>query len=146
MKKVMQTKTGLGGNCQSATIATLLEMDINDIPDFWEGCDKSKPDCPINGQIYNDNFDRFLETIGFISISLGTNGEDNSKWITEISKKLHDTKLLVNGISPRGYMHSVIWMNGKLWHDPHPEGGGVVPANITFIMPKFIGKNLGDEE
>ena len=35
----MQTKFGVGGNCQSATIATLLGIQIEEVPDFWENCD-----------------------------------------------------------------------------------------------------------
>ena len=36
MKKVIQTKLGLGGNCEGATIATLLGLELSEIPDFWE--------------------------------------------------------------------------------------------------------------
>ena len=55
MKKVMQTKTGLGGNCEGATIATLLGLELSSIPDFWEGCDKENPALAENGVIYQQN-------------------------------------------------------------------------------------------
>ena len=70
MKKVMQTKTGIGGNCEGATLATLLGLDINNIPDFWEGCDKSKPTCTIEDAKYQANLDRFLASKRFKAISL----------------------------------------------------------------------------
>lgn len=34
MKKIMQTKVGLGGNCEGATLATLLGLNLENIPDF----------------------------------------------------------------------------------------------------------------
>ena len=48
MIKVMQTVTGLGGNCEGATLATLLGLKIEDIPDFWAGCDIETPALPTS--------------------------------------------------------------------------------------------------
>ena len=55
MKKVMQTKLGLGGNCEGATLATLLGLELSEIPDFWEGIDKLNPEAPGAGVLYQDN-------------------------------------------------------------------------------------------
>ncbi|MGG2096157.1 hypothetical protein ABFY41_11040 [Acinetobacter haemolyticus] len=138
MKKVMQTVTGFGGNCEGATLATLLRMNIEDIPSFWEGIDITKPPCDEGGVIYQDNLNRFLAKHDYKSISLGwcEPSEESVKWVEEISKQI-GVKHLVAGMSPRGYMHSVIFENGKLWHDPHPEGGGVIPCQIQFLIPMF---------
>lgn len=150
MRKIMQTKFGLGGNCQSATVATLLGIQIDEVPDFWDGCeleegisdeDKERLE-KENGVRFQDNFVSFLAKFGLTSISLGVDVGDHSEWVNSISKALPNVPLLVNGLSPRRYMHSVIWMNGELWHDPHPEGGGVIPSSISFIMPKFEGKPI----
>ena len=138
MLKIMQTKFGVGGNCQSATIATLLGIQIDEVPDFWENCDLTEGcDDFENGRIYNENFNRFIKNFGLTSISLGVAAGDHSEWINSVSRQLAGIPLLVNGLSPRGFMHSVIWMDGELYHDPHPEGGGVIPANVTFLMPTF---------
>ena len=140
MLKIMQTKFGVGGNCQSATIATLLGIQIDEVPDFWENCDLTEGcDDFENGCIYNENFNRFIKNFGLTSISLGVSAGDHSAWINSVSRQLAGIPLLVNGLSPRGFMHSVIWMDGELYHDPHPEGGGVIPANVTFLMPTFGG-------
>lgn len=137
MKKVMQTKTGIGGNCEGATIATLLGLDLNDIPDFWDGCDIENPTSEENGILYQKNLNAFLMKHGYRAISLGADGP-YVDWCVQISKEMK-VKHLVGGISPRGYMHSVIWEHGELWHDPHPEGGGVVAQHITFLLPIFGG-------
>lgn len=140
MKKVMQTVTGLGGNCEGATIATLLGLDINDIPSFWDGCDKENPALAENGVIYQQNLNNFLEKYGYKMLNLGVNSENvterDQQWVIDISKAI-GVKHLVAGISPRGHMHSVIYENGELWHDPHPEGGGVIPCQICLLVPIF---------
>lgn len=140
MKKIMQDKFGLGGNCMSATIATLLGLDLKDVPSFWDGCDLDVGETSENGAIFCDNVGKFLKSRGYASICIGEN-VPHVEWVTAISKGLPDALLLIGGKSPRGYMHSVIWKNGELWHDPHPEGGGVVAQDITFIVPLFERKD-----
>ena len=140
MKKVMQDKFGFGGNCMSATISTLLGIDLREVPSFFEGCNMSEPDCPESGAKFRDNLNRFLASRGFTSICLGQ-PIPHVEWVTEISRSMPGALLLVGGKSPRGYMHSVIWKNGELWHDPHPEGGGVIAQDITFIVPLFDRKD-----
>ena len=142
MKKVMQTVTGLGGNCEGATIATLLGLELSEIPDFWEGCDIETPALPENGIIYQRNVNNFLEKYGYKMLSLGVPrdpSERDQQWVTDISKHL-GIKHIVAGISPRGYMHSVIYEMGELWHDPHPEGGGVIPCQLCLLLPIFKEK------
>jgi hypothetical protein len=138
MKKVMQTKTGFGGNCEGATLATLLDLDLHNIPDFWENCLIEDPANPTNGEIYQDNLNKFLALHGYKSVSIGWNEptEESVRWVEDISKQI-GVKHLVAGLSPRGYMHSVIYEKGKLWHDPHPEGGGVIACQIQFLVPVF---------
>ena len=129
MKRIMQTKFGLGGNCQSATIATLLEKNIEDVPCFSEGIDlenTSKAEIDI---LYNQNLRKWLRSLGYDTVTF-----------TDVEFFLDYLKgyYLVAGQSPRGYCHSVIYKDGELWHDPHPEGGGVIPEYIDLIYPTFI--------
>lgn len=139
MKKVMQTITGFGGNCEGATIATLLGLNIEDIPSFWEGIDIKTTDADESGVIYQENLNSFLRQHGYRMLNLGVTKNPTAQdqnWVIEISKAI-GAKHLVAGISPRGHMHSVIYENGELWHDPHPEGGGVIPCQICMLVPIF---------
>ena len=145
MRKVMQTKLGLGGNCEGATLATLLGLDLETIPDFWEGIDIKTTDADESGAIYQGNLNRFLCQHGYRMLNLGVTKdptERDQNWVVEVSKAI-GTKHLVAGISPRGHMHSVIYEHGQLWHDPHPDGGGVIPCQICFLVPVFNGMSLG---
>lgn len=144
----MQDKIGFGGNCMSATIATLLGLELKDVPSFWDGIDIENP-APGSGALFNDNVNYFLRQHGFKLISLGVDSknvtEADQNWVINISKEL-GVKHLVAGISPRGHMHSVIYEHGQLWHDPHPEGGGVIPCQVEFIVPIFGLKRESVEE
>lgn len=136
MKKVYQTIYGKEGNCQSATLATLLGLEIEEVPYFFEGIDtKSMPEAESD-RMFVDNVNNFLRTKGYQLIMLGQN-TPHTEWVEEISRELKGVKLLVGGISPRGNMHSVIYMDGELWHDPHPDGVGVIPYSISFMCPIF---------
>ncbi|MDO7535051.1 hypothetical protein Q5113_05665 [Acinetobacter pittii] len=119
-------------------MATLLDLDLNNIPDFWENCLIEDPANPTNGEIYQANLNKFLAQHGYKSVSIGWNEptEESVRWVEDISKQI-GVKHLVAGLSPRGYMHSVIYEQGKLWHDPHPEGGGVIACQIQFLVPVF---------
>lgn len=134
----MQTKFGIGGNCEGATLATLLQLDLKDIPDFWDGCDKTKPTCKVEGAKYQENVNNFLKEHNLKSFSIGFEEatDESNLWVIDISKGA-GVKHLVNGISPRGYMHSVIYEDGELWHDPHPDGGGVIACQVNFLHPVF---------
>ena len=139
MKKVMQTITGLGGNCEGATIATLLGLNIEDVPSFWEGIDIKTTDTDESGVIYQENLNSFLRQHGYRMLNLGVTKNPKAQdinWVIEVSKAI-GAKHLVAGISPRGHMHSVIYEHGQLWHDPHPEGGGVIPCQICILIPIF---------
>ena len=147
MKKVMQTITGLGGNCEGATIATLLGLNIEDVPSFWEGIDIKTTDTDESGVIYQENLNSFLRQHGYRMLNLGVTKNPKAQdinWVIEVSKAI-GAKHLVAGISPRGHMHSVIYEHGQLWHDPHPAGGGVIPCQICMLVPIFEGTDCFKE-
>ncbi len=50
----------------------------------------------------------------------------NLLWRQYDKHLLDDRPYMVVGISPRGLNHVCIYQNGKLLHDPHPEGGGLL--------------------
>ena len=130
MKKVMQTITGLVGNCQTAVIASLLERDIDEVPYFAEGLHPDLiPNESERADIFNKRIDDFFESLGY-ELNWYLPSDEIYRYIREDCK---DIPYQVQGESPRGYQHVVIYMNGKMIHDPHPEGGGVIPQYFGFI-------------
>ena len=136
MKPVMQTQFGLQGNCLSACIASLLELTIEEVPNFHEGVAPGAPqDDPEGCKIFWANVHRFINSKGFGMFHM----------VNETATALQEIMggyFLVGGKSPRGYSHSVIWTKNGLAHDPHPEGGGVEFESISVIYPLFAGDAL----
>lgn len=120
MKPVMQTlfyDKDRTGNCFEACLASIFEMDLKDVPnfhgknwfvEFWEWL-KTKG-YTTDGSLYNENIENYNGGV--------------------------DGYFIVAGESPRGKHikggHAVVYKNGKLAHDPHPDGTGVV--SIKYIM------------
>lgn len=122
MIKVMQDKFGSQGNCMSAVMATMFQLPLEQVPYFIEGCLPGAE----GDKLFNDRIDVFLKSIGFYI--------EYYEW-TECMQgfiKYHPNNyFLVGGLSPRGYQHITIYKGDQPWHDPHPEGG--------FVIPQYIG-------
>lgn len=84
-------------------------------------------------------------------------GDDNN-WVYQLENWLnqrgltwqqHDGHLMNNqpymvvGTSPRGNSHVCIYRNGKLLHDTHPDGGGLLTEDrFETIEPLSVGSQL----
>ena len=72
--------------------------------------------------------------------------EDNKielvRWDYEVQFKGY---YLVVGQSPRGdFKHIVVYENGKMVHDPHPDGTGLASIESTWLLVPFSPKNKGN--
>lgn len=113
MRQLKQTKlmgNGKVGNCFATCIACILDKDIEDIPN-------------IETLFGIDNFwivvfDKWINSIGYEYIEI-----KEDEWILDIP-------YMANGLTSRGSMHSVIYVNGELYHDPHPSNEGLV--NVKY--------------
>lgn len=109
MKPIMQKNkhddaNGIVGDCLRACICALLEISDDGVPNFAD--DKNYPE-----KLRNWFDEQQLE------FCHSDNPPENIKYY------------MAWGTSPRGSCHSVIYKDGKLVHDPHPDGGDV--KNIT---------------
>ena len=41
---------------------------------------------------------------------------------------------LVCGESPRGVLHEVVYLDGKMIHDPHPSNAGITTVKDVFVL------------
>lgn len=145
MKPVMQTRVGgnpeCPGNCFAACLASILEIDISEIPDELESIAQVKADGRWTG-IKEDDwsrswavwwvtvsdwlFDRFGLGMIDIQYKTGTGGLVRDD----------DIYCILGGKSPRGLPHAVVAKGALIIHDPHPEGGGLVdtPDTVTYFV------------
>lgn len=96
------------GDCLRACICSILEISDEGIYNFVE----------------DENYPEILEKFLL----------ERNIWLYSSKEKPKDIEYyMVWGVSPRGVQHSVIYSKGKLVHDPHPKGGGVIPDTYAWI-------------
>lgn len=118
MKFVNQTKLhdpdkGIKGNCLTACIATLLHLDIEDVPNFED----------ISDDTWFFEYKKWLYSKNMIPITF--NNQDSISYYT-----------IMSGPSPRNpkLWHSVIYYKGKIVHDPHPSKAGLVSTKEQTLF------------
>lgn len=115
-----QTVFGDGkGNCFATCIACILDLRVEDVPNFCG----DNPEA--NGEWLRAT-NRWLAQYGLRYIEF-TYGD----WVVD-SHGVPDCHVIVSGPGPRGCDHATVWLNGKIAHDPHPSGDGI-------LEPKFDG-------
>lgn len=122
MKPVMQTKFGYPyGNCLAAALASVLELELRDVPDF---CTDDDDD--------SEWFDRMQEWLAKRGLCVVHLNLEASGALPPMPGMIDGTWCIVGGRSPRGdWDHSVVGryrlVQGghaiELVHDPHPDGG-----------------------
>jgi hypothetical protein len=121
MKKVFQTRFGRpGGNCYQAAMASILEKELDEVPDF---CNLYEEDWKIEAS-------KWLHQFG-----LGVLTIQPTEW-EYLSQCLMDGIFLVCGLSEEGVNHCVVWQKGNVIHDPHKNGTKINKIDtIDLIFP-----------
>ncbi len=116
MKPVAQTIVGKpNGNCFGACVASILELPVEEV---WEAG-------ALDGDEFWLGWKSWLESRGwsFVHILAGA-------WF--LPPRGH---AIANGDSDRGLPHSVVMLDGKMVHDPHPSGTGLVDGKVeTWVI------------
>lgn len=103
---------GLRGNCMQAAMASILDLKLDQVPDFFEG-----------PKGFWTNVMQFLEARGLMLFEPG-------------KQFVPDCFYLAHGLSSRGVHHTVVHRGGKLIHDPHPSGEGIIAVEwISMLIP-----------
>ncbi len=154
LQKLIQTRlvtTHKSGNCLQTVIACMLDLPIDEVPDFsttyWKAEEhnniiklyekdyvegKGMSELTHNRiNIWLLLFDSFIASQGY-KIKYLYEGEkvlpeyDIKLWLKDNPDKFY----LASGTSLRNVSHIVIYQNGKLYHDPHPSQTGLVEGTI----------------
>ncbi len=131
MKPIDQTTFGKGkGNCFAACIASILEVGIDEVPNFV---------CEYKNWVGETL--KWLNKRGFTGMFL-TGSEEGVAFRP-------DCYHVVTGPSPRGdFLHAVVGRGDSLVHDPHPSreffSKGKV-ADVFVIIPiKVVADSYGE--
>lgn len=127
MKPIHQTLFGMpDGNCIAACVASILELEGVELPSLAREND------------WLEALNRWLRQLG-------------QPWravcFYPSPAQLHYTMLpgvllCAGGKGPRGHGHMVVWRDGAVVHDPHPEGGGLVGPveDVLVLFPLDAGE------
>lgn len=109
---------GIMGNCWQAAIASLVGAPLDEVPHFV--------------QLDYDGGPDYLEA--------------TQEWLAERGLRLHSSArptdpseiYLVCGRSHRGFFHCVLYRDGELYHDPHPDRTGIVKPSMTLRLVPLV--------
>lgn len=119
MKPVYQTNfIPPDGNCFEACIASIFELDLDDVPKF-------------DGDNWFGKFEKWLKRHDLYPICIKVSDCDENF--------IPQGYYLIGGKSPRGdFNHAIVGYNGKAVHDPLPNGGCELGETIDYIL--FIAR------
>lgn len=122
MKPVDQTRFGNpGGNCFQAALASILELSLDDVPDFcnqnWEGNWASD----LNDWLY----DR-----GLFSLEIDLEHVD-ANWIDWTIANCYCLASVASATT-EGATHAVVYYKGRVIHDPHPSRAHMDSKPLTI--------------
>jgi len=123
MKTVMQTQFGEGnGNCHQACLASILELELEDVPHF----------CRLwSDQRWLLDQNRWLKQFGMTTVCLAPAGKPSWKGFEQM---LQGAWTILGGHSDRGVMHSVVGRGITPVHDPHPSGTGIKRVETVMVF------------
>ena len=108
------------GDCLRACLASVLDLELREVPHIARALWPSDDD-----DAWNAATNEFLATRGLYFVPLGVG-----------YRHLLRGYCLAVGPSPRypEVHHVVVYKDGEFWHDPHPEGGDIMPVFYKVIV------------
>lgn len=116
MTPVMQTKylpEHGKGNCMQAAVASFLNYDLTEVPDFVNDTSNAKEAYGL--------FFKFFQDIG-----LGLLRLDPHRYAPKCI-------YFVIGTTHRNTTHMCLFEEGNLLHDPHPDKSGLVSQDVMYV-------------
>lgn len=125
MRPVLQDRFGNVGNCFEACLASILNLELQDVPDLG------------SNDVYERNLARFLETRGLIYVLIDRPNELEKQMMQHMfaARVVYH---VIEGTSPRGGPHACVGKNGLIVHDPHKGGGGLIKVQGWGFVVKRL--------
>lgn len=120
MRQVTQTILhdqipGVPGNCLQAAVASLLDLDLDDVPHF----------------ITHDDWLQYLVDWA------------RARGYLVVARPPDTVRMgIAYGPSVRGVQHAVVWLDGCIAFDPHPTRAGLLSVNGVMAWEPLIEKGI----
>ena len=118
MKPIYQTEFGKYGNCYSACLASITEIDLDSIPNFTIYCDKSKWFEAVR------KWTRYYLRCDMLCVSFRRSDKD---------LKLHGY-WIASGPTCSDTFHSVVMLDDSMVHDPDPYNMGIISIYTGDVL------------
>ena len=134
MKKVYQNhgyepERGLYGDCHSACVASILELDLDAVPVFSAG--------GVDDKVFFQREREFLLSLGYVPIMMSF-AHDLGDVLDWIGATNPNTYYILGGMSQNNRPHSVVGLNDQIIHDPG-DCGIVGPLDGNSYWATFFG-------
>ena len=124
MRRVHQTVFGKGGTCFAACVASLLEMEIDKVPNFHAD----------HGENWPAAFKTWLAQHGLIPLVVVIPMDATDDLLAHLM--VNGATCIAGGVTTTGSHHACIYRGCNLIHDPFPDGEGLeVIEDMTFLVP-----------
>jgi hypothetical protein len=114
------------GDCFTACIASLVGVELSEIPNFCAYDDEWPSNCK------EWLFERGIVRVVFSSYPIAES----------VAEEYKELVLIASGPGPRGHRHAVLWKNNDLLWDPHPSRDGLLKAEEFDMLVVFDGARL----
>lgn len=120
------------GDCHRAALASILELDLHDVPHFMHGLG------PKDGDTFNRLQEEFLNSIGLDCVVFPCAGELED--VLKACGAWNPKRLfLLGGSAAPNVGHTVVASPTGIIHDPHPRNLGVTgPMEDGFYWITYI--------
>ncbi len=121
--RLSDKEKGTKGNCLVSCYACYMDLPIEECPQFQFLFDVK-------------HFEGFWDSV--VNLWLSQMGYEREFYEEDpfIIKRTSDYYFAC-GISPRGFMHQVIYKDGVLFHDPHPSKKGLTNISNFEVIKKI---------
>lgn len=124
MRWIDQTEFGHEGNCVQASIASILGLSLEEVPNFIKlhPGDNQESVCD-----FWDAVEDFLESQGYWFKTMSVDPQAGRP----------DVLYLASGMTKRGFHHMVVKKGFDLIHDPHPDRQGLSEETAAWMLVPF---------
>lgn len=130
-------ENGVWGDCYRAAFASVLELDLDDVPHFSDGGPSASMDTLERAEMW-------LRERGLRTISITFTGDLREVLMTVGRLNGDDLIYLLSGTSRTGVNHTVVCQGSKIAHDPSLTDAGIAgPCDdglywLTFFAPLHL--------
>lgn len=125
---------GIMGDCYRTAVACLLDLPPDDVPHFYANENKSDPE--VRKELQNWLVKEHRLGIAAVYFNCQLSITEVMEFVGRWNPGLY---YLFSGGSERDTFHVVVCRDGKMVHDPHPSGAGLIgPFQDTYCCEFLV--------